>query len=644
MASEEEAYYGSPAPASPVSKAVKLGGTPHAKNKAKVKKLEEDLETSREETKAMRKKLHNAIRKGKGIEQEKNALAEDRDKYRAEALELEKRVEELKSKALEDSKASQGHGGGTDDAEATKAKEEVEQLKKQVKSLNQKAEVERKLKEADAKESQTKVEEKDKVIEQLKQEMAHLQSAVRSAAERAANATVNESKASEEHEQQLSQVKTLQRRVAELEGQLEAVGDQEQEKQRLVNEALNLRTERDELENEKLRLESDNQSKQDQLAQVEDQLKSVQKECVSLTQAMEQAKQEARQEIEETESEVAEEREQAKSDVKAALEREARASEREEKAVKSMEEMAQTLQSYRLDEEDRKKKFARLQAQYSSDLEKATSEIDRLNEQVVEQQKTIEEYSSRQAEATVSGEVAAENPVQEDQLKSALVAATEPLSKKIEEYRLKAEETEQQLKASRQKNMELTASLAQMEVSASGHLKVEESVGLYKTAIDEAQAREQALQQELDGLLHERDTLKRTNEELMAGNTVASSSEIKLLREQVDEAQMLKMQAEDSTRKVKQLQKENKDLRWQIAMTSTDESIKVDIPKHLDPARHLPKPKGPFAFLVKHRKQVAIIYLLILHFLVYFALTHHSTKSHHHQSGTKLHEQGRGVY
>ena len=95
---------------------------------------------------------------------------------------------------------------------------------------------------------------------------------------------------------------------------------------------------------------------------------------------------------------------------------------------------------------------------------------------------------------------------------------------------------------------------------------------------------------------------------------------------------MLKIQAEDATRKVKKLQKENKDLRWQIAMTSTDESIKVDIPKHLvDGSKHLPQPTGPLAFVVKHRKQILIFYLLLLHFLVYFALTHHSNKKvvHH---------------
>ena len=126
--------------------------------------------------------------------------------------------------------------------------------------------------------------------------------------------------------------------------------------------------------------------------------------------------------------------------------------------------------------------------------------------------------------------------------------------------------------------------------------------------------------------------MKRANEELIAGDSVASSSEIKLMREQLEEAQMLKIQAEDSTRKVKQLQKENKDLRWQIAMASPDDSIKVDIPKHLDSTKRLHQPKGILAILVKYRKQIAITYLLLLHFTVYFALTHHShnkTVVHH---------------
>ena len=66
-------------------------------------------------------------------------------------------------------------------------------------------------------------------------------------------------------------------------------------------------------------------------------------------------------------------------------------------------------------------------------------------------------------------------------------------------------------------------------------------------------------------------------------------------------------------------------------MASPDDSIKVDIPKHLD-SKHLQQPKGALALIVKHRKSILIGYLLLLHFTVYFALTHHShnrTAIHH---------------
>ncbi len=305
------------------------------------------------------------------------------------------------------------------------------------------------------------------------------------------------------------------------------------------------------------------------------------------------------------------------------------------------------LQAYRFDEEDRKKKFSRLQGQYSTQLQEASEEIASLKEQASEQRRVIDELEQQQqqqganaeAEAGASGGFAGQEvgmPAADgDQLRSALVAATEPLSRKIEEYRLRVEELEGQLKASRQKHMELTARMAQMEISASNNLKVEESVGLYKDAIEESRAREQALQEQLDDLRYDRDALNRANEELVAGDLAASSSEIKLMREQLEEAQMLKIQAEDATRKVRNLQKENKDLRWQIAMTSSDESIKVDLPQHLSGAggKHLPQPKGPLALVVKYRKQIIFVYLLLLHFLVYFALTHHSHNKkvvHHH--------------
>ena len=173
MASEEEAYYGSPAPATPASKAVKSGSTP-GKAKARTKRLEEDLAAAREETQAIRKKLHNAIRKGKGIEQEKNALAGEVKRWRQEA------------ESLKENMADASAGG------AAAEEEEVDALKREVTSLEQKLEVERKVSEAGGKETAAKLEEKEEECRSLRKEMEHLQSAVRSAAERAANATVNE--------------------------------------------------------------------------------------------------------------------------------------------------------------------------------------------------------------------------------------------------------------------------------------------------------------------------------------------------------------------------------------------------------------------------------------------------------------------
>ena len=100
------------------------------------------------------------------------------------------------------------------------------------------------MKEGALKEYSDKLEEKEQSVASLKQEMSALQAAMRSAAERVADATAAESRASEEQESQKGQVKKLQRKVAELEGQLKIAGESEEDKQRVFNETLNLRTEK----------------------------------------------------------------------------------------------------------------------------------------------------------------------------------------------------------------------------------------------------------------------------------------------------------------------------------------------------------------------------------------------------------------
>ena len=112
-------------------------------------------------------------------------------------------------------RVSEGEHGGRVGGGAGAQEEEVDALKREVTSLEQKLEVERKVSEAGGKETAAKLEEKEEECRSLRKEMEHLQSAVRSAAERAANATVNETRASEERERELGQAKACQRRVAD---------------------------------------------------------------------------------------------------------------------------------------------------------------------------------------------------------------------------------------------------------------------------------------------------------------------------------------------------------------------------------------------------------------------------------------------
>ena len=283
----------------------------------------------------------------------------------------------------------------------------------------------------------------------------------------------------------------------------------------------------------------------------------------------------------------------------------------------------------------------------AAQLRALASEIERLELEAEGARRAAEEAEARAREAAsgAAASAAAEEDgdgdgrgASQEELKSALLAATEPLSAKIDEYRGRLDEAEREAERQRQENRQLAASLARAEVTASSNLAAEEAAVGYKNDAEQTRQRELDLREELDAVIRDRDSLRRRNEELVAGDAAAGDQEVKLMREQLEEAQALRMREEDATRKCKQLQRENKDLRWQIAMTSSDDSIKIDVPKHLDPKRNLPQPKGPFAVLVKHRKHVAVCYLLFLHFLVYFALTHHSERSHHHQQGQLQHQ------
>ena len=415
----------------------------------------------------------------------------------------------------------------------------------------------------------------------------------------------------------------------------------------MLTETLNLRNERDELETVKLRLEGDNAAKHEQLVRAEDELKSAQEDLVRATREAEEARAEGREAEREAERLAEDGRAQAEQAVKDAEERALEAERREEESSAAMQELTKTLQSLRADGEDRKKKFARLQQEYASKLEGARSEIERLELEAEGARRAAEEAEARAREAAsgAAASAAAEEDgdgggrgASQEELRSALLAATEPLSAKIDEYRGRLDEAEREAERQRQENRQLAASLARAEVTASSNLAAEEAAVGYKNDAEQTRQRELDLREELDAVIRDRDSLRRRNEELVAGDAAAGDQEVKLMREQLEEAQALRMREEDATRKCKQLQRENKDLRWQIAMTSSDDSIKIDVPKHLDPKRNLPQPKGPFAVLVKHRKHVAVCYLLFLHFLVYFALTHHSERSHHHQQGQLQHQ------
>ena len=234
------------------------------------------------------------------------------------------------------------------------------------------------------------------------------------------------------------------------------------------------------------------------------------------------------------------------------------------------------------------------------------SEIERLELEAEGARRAAEEAKARAREAASQprwsaaaeedGDGAGQGASQEE-LRSALLAATEPLSAKIDEYRGRLDEAEREAERQRQENRQLA--FERSFGPCRGHGLIQSSGGGGRGWIQERRGadepqRELDLREELDAVIRDRDSLRRRNEELVAGDAAAGDQEVNsLMREQLEEAQALRMREEDATRKCKQLQRENKDLRWQIAMTSSDDSIKIDVPKHLDPKRNLPCQRGP---------------------------------------------------
>ena len=232
--------------------------------------LTEAVEAAKQQTEVVRKKLHNAIRKGKAIEAEKkeqqgeledlrqrlsNSEKGEREEGKGHAAAAERiasledelasakasvdrwkgQAEETSAKVaqLEAQQEASPQAGAGDGAEAAgELEKEVARLTKENKTLAQKMKLEAAVKEGALKEYSDKLEEKEAANVSLKQEMTALQAAMRSAAERVADATAAESRASEEQETQKGQAKKLQRRIAELEGQLKIAGEQEEDQQR----------------------------------------------------------------------------------------------------------------------------------------------------------------------------------------------------------------------------------------------------------------------------------------------------------------------------------------------------------------------------------------------------------------------------
>ena len=633
--------------------------------------LQLELAKSKEDAEKFRTKLHNAIRKGKAIEADRNDKIVELDKMKRKLEEAETQLEDAGSQGsvakdavtkdayesikeelsaskadaaawkLKAEAASKGGSGGISADDRIIALEaEVDEVRKEKKGLEQKMAFEVAVKEGAIKEAEQKLENSTERIESLKHEMTVLQSAVRSAAERVANATAAESRASEEHESQKSQVIAMQRRVAELEGQLSLAGESEQDKQRLTNEILNLRTERDELESAKLLWENDRKVKEEQLLQLEESLRDVQEECVRLTQSTDQSKEEMRQELMTKDEEVVRIRDEARRRCEEASIKERSASDRETNAFEKMQQMAKSLQSFRKDEEERKKKFSRLQGQYTAQVREAHGKIEALEAELAEERSKPRNVPHSEDANTIAGAgegvgggaaSAQEDGLSEAQLKAALVAATEPLKAAIEHGKSKCDAVESELRESRQQNMELSARLAQMEVSASNLVRIEETADGLREEAMLAKSREEDLSAQVHKLTVEKNALLLKHKEMVEHGDEASLSEIGMMREQLEESQRARLRLEDQTIKIQALQKENKDLRWQIAMTSNDESVQIAIPRGKGQAHgQAQAPTGLLATIVKHRKYILVGYLLFMHLLVYIALTRHSKPVVHH--------------
>ena len=575
-----------------------------------------------------------------------------RAELEAKLADAAREIEGLRERA-----AGAAAGGGGGDAPAVEDVElELQKVKKQLKKAEQQLLFESAAKEGAVADAEKKLQQAEAEKEGMQQEMTVMSAAMRAAAEKVADAAAAESAAFGAEEALKIQVSDLQKQLAEMEGRLKVAEEDDVERETLTAQMRQFRTDNAELNRQYKLLENELKYKQDQLSQAEASIVKLQEEIIEQSQVNSQTREAVNLELQEREEDLEERREELEQSLRAANEQRIRAQEAQRKAEQQILEKEEAMEKMQASQGERNKRFEYVQASFETkeaQLKEATAALEDERARLLAELGAAEEFRTSQAEeaATHKARLESLSKSVEDShaaIDSAVEAAVQP-------YKERVLALERDAAAEREAAAALRARLGQFEQEAANAsssreriLELEEAKAEEVTALQNALQAVQEEKADLDTQLHTlrehcallQDQLKGQaaaaggEAEAAAGGDIEAGTsdrqEVEILRERVKHAEQ---KSSGYQTKIAALENKNRELGWQVAMVSTGATKgKAGPAAAADAAREakLQTVPGMLGVVLRHRMKLIGGYLVVLHALVYFALTHGVFKNIHY--------------
>lgn len=577
-----------------------------------------------------------------------------RAELEAKLADAAREVEGLRERAAAAGAAAGGGGGDTPAAEDVEL--ELQKVKKQLKKAEQQLLFESAAKEGAVADAEKKLQQAEAEKEGMQQEMTVMSAAMRAAAEKVADAAAAESAAFGAEEALKIQVSDLQKQLAEMEGRLKVAEEDDVERETLTAQMRQFRTDNAELNRQYKLLENELKYKQDQLSQAEASIVKLQEEIIEQSQVNSQTREAVNLELQEREEDLEERREELEQSLRAANEQRIRAQEAQRKAEQQILEKEEAMEKMQADQGERNKRFEYVQASFATkeaQLKEGIAALEDERARLLAELGAAEEFRTSQAEEAATHKARLESLSQsvEDShaaIDSAVEAAVQP-------YKERVLALERDAAAEREAAAALRARLGQFEQEAANTsssreriLELEEAKAEEVTALQNALQAVQEEKADLDTQLHTlrehcallQDQLKGQaagadgEAETAAGGDIEAGTsdrqEVEILRERVKHAEQ---KSSGYQTKIAALENKNRELGWQVAMVSTGATKgKAGPAAAADAAREakLQTVPGMLGVVLRHRMKLIVGYLVVLHALVYFALTHGVFKNIHY--------------